>query len=97
MTIASDNDHAEAYNNLGVLELRKNTVDGVSQRFIYFFWRWGRFCPAENLVQRKFFLIEYFVRKGVQSFFKRFFKMQKIFVREVQITGNDFSEFLEEI
>ena len=40
LTIASDNDHAEAYNNLGVLELRKNTVDGVSQRkrFILFFF-----------------------------------------------------------
>ena len=69
----------------------------MSNKNYEIFWSQGRFCPAGSLVQRKFFLIEYFVRKGVQSFFKRFFKMQKIFVREVHITGNDFWEFLEEI
>ena len=69
----------------------------MSNKNYEIFWSRGRFCPAGSLGQRKFFLIEYFVRKGVQSFFKRFFKMQKIFVREVQITGNNFWEFLEEI
>ena len=29
LTLASNNDHAEAYNNLGVLELRKGHVDQV--------------------------------------------------------------------
>ena len=33
LTLANNNDHAEAYNNLGVLELRKGNVDMVSQYF----------------------------------------------------------------
>ena len=34
LTLANNNDHAEAYNNLGVLELRKGNVDMVSQYFL---------------------------------------------------------------
>lgn len=30
LTLANNNDHAEAYNNLGVLELRKGHIDLVS-------------------------------------------------------------------
>ena len=37
----------------------------MSNKNYEIFWSRGRFCPAENLVQRKFYLIEYFVRKGV--------------------------------
>lgn len=32
LTLANNNDHAEAYNNLGVLELRKGHVEMVSDR-----------------------------------------------------------------
>lgn len=33
LTLANNNDHAEAYNNLGVLELRKGHVEMVSDRW----------------------------------------------------------------
>jgi len=33
LTLAADNDHAEAYNNLGVLELRKTSLDGARSYF----------------------------------------------------------------
>ena len=34
LTLASNNDHAEAYNNLGVLELKRGHVEAVSSLFI---------------------------------------------------------------
>lgn len=35
LALASDNNHAEAYNNLGVLEMRKRRPDQVEQVFLY--------------------------------------------------------------
>ena len=34
LALASDNNHAEAYNNLGVLEMRKRRPDQVEQVFL---------------------------------------------------------------
>jgi tetratricopeptide repeat protein 8 len=35
LCLASNNDHAEAYNNLGVLELKRGHVEAVSVCFLY--------------------------------------------------------------
>ena len=37
LCLANNNDHAEAYNNLGVLEMRKGHVDLVSINFVSYF------------------------------------------------------------
>ena len=39
LALAFNNDHAEAYNNLAVLELRKGRVEQVNIMFIFFTFR----------------------------------------------------------
>ena len=64
----------------------------MSNKNYEIFWRWGRFCPAENLVQRKFFLIEYFVHKGVSL--KGFSKCKRYLSERFKLREIIFGSFL---